>query len=59
MTKMMVMIRVRPVMITIIVASCALPTVSNVTIEMQIRTRRDDDDHHGYDEKTLCIANGV
>ena len=39
-TMMMVMIRVRPVMITIIAASSALPMVSNVTVEMRIRIRK-------------------
>ena len=37
---MIVMIRMRPVMITIVLASSALPMVSNVTLEMNIRTRK-------------------
>ena len=40
MTVMTMMIRMRPVMITLIVASCALPMLSNVTFEMHIRTRK-------------------
>ena len=39
MTMMIVMIRMRTVMITIIVASSALPMAPNVTFEMHIRIR--------------------
>ena len=39
MTMMIVMIRMRTVMITIIVASSALPKGSNVTFEMHLRIR--------------------
>ena len=40
MTMMIMMIRMRAVRITIIVASSALPMLSNGTIEMHIRTRK-------------------
>ena len=40
MTMMIMMIRMRAVMITIIVASSALPMLSNVTVEMHKRTRK-------------------
>ena len=40
MTVMTMMIRMRPVMKTLIVASFALPMLSNVTVEMYIRTRK-------------------
>ena len=53
MTVMTMMIRMRPVMKTLIVASFALPMLSNVAFEMHIRTRKRCGLHEPGDQSTV------
>ena len=57
------MLRMRAVLITIIKASFALPTLPNGTIEIFVNTKeRDDDDHQDDEQKKvvmMTIKNGA